>query len=119
MGPLATKTTVGPEQPGAMSKINRRLVLFAKFALSGMGRAKRQTCFLNQTNNGDAMTDQPKSGLFHDDGTEINPNLITKPSLCVSCRKDDDHDEEILCTLTRADQQGEEDFECFAFEPKF
>jgi len=64
------------------------------------------------------MTAQPKWGFFRDDGTEINSHLIAKPSLCVSCRKDDDPNEEILCTLTRADQQGEKEFECFAFEPK-
>jgi hypothetical protein len=73
---------------------------------------------VEQRRNGDVMTEQPKSGFFDDDGTEINPDLITKPSLCVSCRKDDDRNEEILCTLTRADQQGEDDFQCFAFEPK-
>ena len=54
-------------------------------------------------------------GFFRDDGTEINPDLIAKPSLGVSCRKDDDPNEEIPCTLTRANQQGEEEFECFAF----
>ena len=64
------------------------------------------------------MAQQVKSGFFHDDGSEINPDLISKPSLCVSCRKDDDPREEVLCTLTRADQQGEEEFECFAFERK-
>jgi hypothetical protein len=64
------------------------------------------------------MTDEPKWGFFRDDGMEINPDLIAKPSLCVSCRKDDDPNEEILCTLTRADQQGEATFECFAFEAK-
>jgi hypothetical protein len=64
------------------------------------------------------MTGQPKWGFFRDDGTEINPDLIAKPGLCVSCRKDEDPDEEISCTLTRADQQGEEKFECFAFERK-
>jgi len=64
------------------------------------------------------MEDEPKSGFFRDDGTEINPDLIAKPSLCVSCRKDDDPDEEILCTLTRADQEGETDFKCYAFEAK-
>ncbi len=64
------------------------------------------------------MTEQPKSGLFRDDGTEINPDLTAKPSLCVSCRKDDNLNEEIMCALTRADQQGAEEFECFAFEPK-
>ena len=64
------------------------------------------------------MKEQPRSGFFRDEGTEINPDLIAKPSLCVACRKDDDPDEEILCTLTRADQQGDEAFECFAFEAK-
>ena len=63
------------------------------------------------------MTDEPKSGFFRDDGTEINPDLISKPSLCVSCRKDDDRSEEILCILTRADQR-EAPFQCHAFEPK-
>jgi hypothetical protein len=67
--------------------------------------------------NGDHTKDQPKSGFYHDDGTEINPDLIAKPGLCVSCRKDEDPNEEILCILTRADQQDEDDFKCFAFEP--
>ena len=56
--------------------------------------------------------------FFRDDGTEIKPDLIAKPSLCVSCRKDRDPNEEILCTLTRTDQQGEDPFECFAHEPR-
>jgi len=64
------------------------------------------------------MTDQPQWDFFHDDGTEINPDLIAKLNLCVSCRKDDDPGEETLCTLTRVDEQGENEFECFAFEPK-
>jgi hypothetical protein len=64
------------------------------------------------------MTERPSFGFFRDDGTEIELNLIAKPSLCVSCRKDQDPNEEIPCTLTRADQQGEETFECFAFERK-
>lgn len=72
----------------------------------------------DQRRNGDVMMEQPKWGFFRDDGTEINPGLIAKPSLCVSCRKYDDPNEEIPCTLTRADQQGEEEFRCFAFEPK-
>jgi hypothetical protein len=64
------------------------------------------------------MTEPFKSGFFRDDGSEINPDLIVKPSLCVSCRKDDDPNEVILCTLTRADQEAADDFECFAFEPR-
>ena len=64
------------------------------------------------------MKEKPESGFFLDDGTEINPDLIVKPALCVSCRKDDRSTEEVLCILTRADQEGEEEFKCFAFESK-
>ncbi len=60
--------------------------------------------------------DGPK--YFDDDGTEINPDLIAKPDLCVSCRKDGLPGEEILCNLTRADQQGESEFVCEAYELK-
>jgi len=58
------------------------------------------------------------SGFFHDDGTEINPDLLVKPSLCVSCKKDDNPYQEIPCTLTRADQANEKEFRCDAFDPK-
>jgi hypothetical protein len=64
------------------------------------------------------MKGEYESGFFRDDGTEINLGLIVKPTLCVTCRKDDDPEEEILCTLTRADQQGEKDFKCFAYEAR-
>lgn len=57
-------------------------------------------------------------GFFNDDGSEINPDLIVKPSLCVSCKKDDDSSEEVLCVLNRADQQGEDEFRCCAYEAK-
>jgi hypothetical protein len=57
-------------------------------------------------------------GCFRDDGTAIKPNLIRKPGLCVACSKDDHPQEEILCTLTRADQQGEAQFRCDAFVPR-
>lgn len=62
--------------------------------------------------------DDSYSRFFNDDGSEINPELISKPSLCVTCKKDDDPSEEILCILTRADQQDETVFRCFAYEPK-
>jgi len=55
---------------------------------------------------------------YNDDGTEFNPNLIPKPSLCATCKKDNDPNEEILCNLTIADQQGEEEFQCYAYELK-
>ena len=54
---------------------------------------------------------------FHDDGTEFNPDLIPTPDLCISCRKNDDPGEEVLCNLTRADEQDDEVFLCFGYEP--
>jgi hypothetical protein len=60
---------------------------------------------------------QPK--YFDDDGDENNPDLISKPSLCINCKKDGLlGKEEILCNLTRIDQQGEEEFEYGAYEEK-
>jgi len=53
---------------------------------------------------------------FNDDGTEIKPDEIKKPSLCVICQKDLDPDEEILCNLTRINQRNEDEFICEAFE---
>lgn len=59
------------------------------------------------------------SGYFNDDGTEINADLVPKPGLCLTCRKDDaGGKEDILCTLTRNDQKGEKEFECEAYERK-
>ena len=53
---------------------------------------------------------------FNDDGTEFNPDLIPKSSLCVMCKKNDDSKYEIPCNLTRADQEGNV-FICFDYEP--
>ena len=53
---------------------------------------------------------------YDDDGNELNPDLIDKPSLCVTCKKDGDPAEEILCNLNRLDQVDEEGFKCFAYE---
>ncbi len=63
------------------------------------------------------MEEQPIR-FYDDDGTEINPDLIPKPSLCTFCAKDDDPAEEPLCTLNRLDQQGEEEFRCDAYVSK-
>jgi len=55
---------------------------------------------------------------FNDDGTEFNPDLISKPDLCVRCKKDGlGGEEEILCNLTKADQQGRDEFVCYAYIP--
>jgi len=58
------------------------------------------------------------NGFFNDDGTPFNPNLYPLPSLCMSCKKKDDPNEEILCGLNRMDQVGEKEFKCFAYEQK-
>ena len=60
--------------------------------------------------------DKSEACFNRDDGTEINPELVPKPSLCVTCKKDDNLNEEILCILTRDDQKDEVDFICDAYE---
>lgn len=53
---------------------------------------------------------------FYDNGNEYNPDLHPKPTLCVSCMKNDNPKEEIPCDLNRMNQFGEEEFICFAYE---
>ena len=53
---------------------------------------------------------------FDDDENELNPNLIAKPQLCLSCVKNDMQSEEVLCNLNRLDQQNEVEFKCFTYE---
>jgi hypothetical protein len=55
-------------------------------------------------------------GYFSDDGEKLNPNFIKKPSLCTTCINDYDPTQEILCDLTRLDQQDEEHFHCEAYK---
>jgi hypothetical protein len=60
-----------------------------------------------------------RPAYFDDDGSESNPDLLPKPSVCVSCKKDEmGGEQEMFCNLNRADQQGEETFCCEAYEPK-
>ncbi|MBN1480602.1 hypothetical protein JXA70_10050 [candidate division KSB1 bacterium] len=54
--------------------------------------------------------------FYDDDGTEINPDLVPKPSLCVMCKHDDDPEKYMFCILNRFDQQGEDQFYCDAYE---
>lgn len=57
-------------------------------------------------------------GIFDDDGYEINPDLIKKPELCLTCRKNYDPgpEDEILCNLNRFDQRNDDVFNCGAYE---
>lgn len=62
--------------------------------------------------------DEKLEGFFRDDGTPVNPDLMPKPSLCITCRHDGDPGQEIPCRLNRIDQQGRGDFKCGAYERK-
>ena len=71
----------------------------------------------NRIDNPILNQDTPK--YFDDDGTEINPDLIPKHDLCITCKKDGrPGEEEILCNVTKTDQQEEETFICEAYEPR-
>jgi len=66
----------------------------------------------------DDMDPTKIAGLFTDDGYLVNSGLIKKPGLCLLCKNDDKQEEEMLCNMTRYDQQDEPEFTCFAFEKK-
>jgi hypothetical protein len=65
------------------------------------------------------MRENESLKYVNDDGTEFTPGLHPTPDLCVSCVTNEMHDaeEEVLCNLTRADQQSDEVFVCFAYQP--
>jgi len=56
------------------------------------------------------MTENDGPRYFNDDGTEFNPGLQLTPDLCASCVKNKtaDGDEQVVCNLTGADQNGDE-----------
>lgn len=56
------------------------------------------------------------NGYFDDDGNQLNPDLIPKPGLCLTCKKDSDPDEEILCNLSRLGHRNQDKFVCYAYE---
>ncbi|MBN2211103.1 MAG: hypothetical protein JW709_06870 [Sedimentisphaerales bacterium] len=61
----------------------------------------------------------PHGNYRDNDGNIINPDLIPKPDLCVSCERDGlTGEDEILCNLTRSDQQGNNEFTCDAYRPR-
>ena len=66
----------------------------------------------------DEMDPTKIAGFFNDDGYEINPDLIKKPSLCLTCLKNYDPgpEDDILCNLNRYDQRNSDNFICHAYE---
>jgi hypothetical protein len=60
-------------------------------------------------------------GTYHDDdGTELNPDLYPKPSLCLTCdlNESDDPEDEVLCNLNRLDQRNKKEFLCYQYKEK-
>lgn len=60
------------------------------------------------------------NGLYNDDGTKVDPNLVPVPGLCIICKKYqmDDWEENLFCLMNRNDQRDSDDFQCGAFEKK-
>ena len=56
------------------------------------------------------------NGYYDDDGNPMNPNIVPKPSLCISCKHDDDPG--YRARSLGFDQQGEEEFRCEAYVEK-
>jgi hypothetical protein len=59
---------------------------------------------------------EKKNFIFNSQGGEINPDLVVKPPLCISCKKNDDPSEEVFCILNRVGQQETEGFHCNAYQ---
>jgi hypothetical protein len=55
-------------------------------------------------------------GFDKEEDDTLDQELIIKPSLCLSCRKDNDPNEEELCMLTRMDCDEDDEFLCGAYE---
>jgi len=64
------------------------------------------------------MDETDINGFFDDDGVKINLDLISKPSLCLVCKNEDNPNEELLCNMTRYDQKDKDEFICFAYIKK-
>jgi hypothetical protein len=57
-------------------------------------------------------------GFFEEkeDRNPLGEELIVKPALCLTCKKDNDPQEEELCILTRLDNNAGEEFVCGAYQ---
>ena len=63
--------------------------------------------------------DDTVSGYYDDNGNKLNPDLITKPGLCLLCANDENPQELVMCNLNRLDQADEQDeFRCEAFKAR-
>jgi hypothetical protein len=58
------------------------------------------------------------SGIFDDDGYAIDPKTIKKPSLCLTCKRENSKnwEDDVLCNLSRNDKRNSKKFICGAYE---
>ena len=82
-----------------------------------IGSAIRKEVNLESTKNIDEYKEGSQINGFYDDddGSQINMDLISKPSLCASCIKNDNPNEELFCNMTRYDQKNDDEFKCYAY----
>jgi hypothetical protein len=69
----------------------------------------------------DDYVPQHYNGIYDDDGNKIDMSTIPIPALCLTCRSylTNDWEENILCSLTRADSRNEgEKFMCYAYKKR-
>ncbi len=63
------------------------------------------------------MTKKPQ--YYDDNDNKVDPDIIPKPDLCVTCEKDSIPGmQQIVCNITRVGQYGNREFICDAYEPK-
>jgi len=55
-------------------------------------------------------------GFDKEEDEILDQELVVKPALCLSCRKDNDPQEEEMCMLTRMDCDEGDEFLCGAYE---
>jgi hypothetical protein len=65
----------------------------------------------------DEMDPRKINGWFSDNGYEINRDTIKKPSLCLTCSKNnsDDWEDELLCDGVQYDQGKSDKFVCSSY----
>lgn len=58
------------------------------------------------------------NGFYNDDGSEIDPETVPLPGLCVICKKymSENWEQNMFCILNRNDQRNNKNFDCGMFE---
>jgi hypothetical protein len=66
----------------------------------------------------DEMDPRKIAGIFDDDGYEIQRKTIKMQPLCLTCLKNnsEDWENDVMCNLTRFDQQKSDNFKCYDYQ---